>query len=88
MLATIGTVKKNYRIVFHYNKKHNEDKTIPTWVVKAKGTTYYVDHLESEVGFSTKETPDSPHTKGSLQFRGKLTILEDEEGAKTARIWR
>lgn len=44
------------------------------WVVKCKGETYYVDHLDSKVGFSTKETPESNHTKGSLQFKGTLTI--------------
>jgi hypothetical protein len=66
--------------VFHFNKKHNEDSTIPQWIVKTKGQTFYVNHLDSEVGFSTKETPDSPHTKGALQFRGTLEIVEDESG--------
>jgi len=47
------------------------------WIVKSKGQTFYVNHLESNVGFSTKETPDNPHTKGSLQFRGKLEIIKD-----------
>lgn len=74
------------RIVFHYNKKHNVDQTIPTWIVKHKGKTYYVHHLDSEVGFSTKETPDNDHTKGSLQFKGKLQIVEDDEGIITAKI--
>lgn len=39
------------------------------WVIKCKGETFYVNHLESSVGFSTKETPDNPHTKGSLKFK-------------------
>ena len=77
---------KKDRIVFHYNKAHNQDQSIPTWVVKHAGQTYYVDHLDSEVGFSTKETPDNDHTKGSLQFRGILTIVEDEQGKKTAHV--
>ena len=68
------------RIVFHYNKAHNQDSTIPQWVVKTKGQTFYVNHLDSEVGFSTKETPGSSHTKGSLQFRGKLEIIQTENG--------
>jgi hypothetical protein len=48
------------------------------WVIKAKGETYYVNHVdvESGVGFSTKETPDNIHTKGSLKFKGKLLIKE------------
>lgn len=69
--------EKKERVVFHYNKKHNEDQSIPTWIVKHKGKTYYVNHLDSEVGFSTKETPGSDHTKGALMFRGKLQIVEE-----------
>lgn len=63
--------------MFHYNKKHNEDNKIPQWVVKVKGQTFYVHHMDSTVGFSTKETPDNPHTKGSLQFKGLLKITEE-----------
>ena len=77
------------RIVFHFNKASIGNKDIPMWVVKHKGKTYYVNHLESEVGFTTKETPDNEHTQGSLQFKGKLLIrlvkvLEDEQ--RTAYI--
>lgn len=66
------------RVVFHFNKQHNTDASIPPWVIKHKGQTYYVNHLDSKVGFSTKETPDNEHTKGSLMFRGKLSIIEQE----------
>lgn len=76
---------KAERVVFHYNKAHNKDTSIPTWVVKSKGDTFYVHHLESSVGFRTKETPDSEHTKGSLQFKGKLK-LQEEDGVITAYI--
>ena len=64
------------RIVFHYNKAHNQDASIPPWIVKHKGQTYYVNHLDSKVGFSTKETPDNENTKAALMFRGKLSIVE------------
>jgi ribosomal protein L39E len=74
------------RIVFHYNKAHNQDTTIPQWVIKHKGNTYYVSHVSSKIGFATKETPDSEHTKGSLQFKGKLLITE-EDSVKTAEIY-
>ena len=67
------------RIVFHYNKAHNTNQSIPVWIIKHKGNTYYVHHLDSKVGFSTKETPDSDHTKGSLLFKGKLKIVEQNE---------
>lgn len=64
------------RIVFHFNKASLADPTIPMWVVKSKGQTHYVSHLESSIGFSTKETPDNEHTKGSIQFRGNLSIKD------------
>lgn len=32
--------------------------------------------MTSQVGFSTKETPDSEHTKASIKFRGSLELRE------------
>ena len=63
-------------IVFHYNKAHNLNQEIPPWVIKAKGETYYVNHIDVEknVGFSSRETPDNASTKAALKFKGKLTI--------------
>lgn len=74
--------------MFHYNKKHNEDTSVPPWVVKCKGQTFYVNHMEIApgVGFTTKETPDSPHTKASLQIKGTLTILTMEDYTQEARV--
>jgi len=68
-------------IVFHYNKKHNEDPSIPTWILKVKGQTYYVNHVTvmPGVGLTTKETPDNPHTKGAIKFKGLLKIDENLE---------
>jgi hypothetical protein len=62
-------------IVFHFNKAHLLDSSIPMWVVKVKGQTYYIHHLDSKIGFSTKETPENT-TKGSLKFRGTISIQE------------
>lgn len=73
------------RIVFHFNKAFLTDSTIPMWTIKHKGISYYVHHVESVVGFSTKETPDNEHTKGSIMFRGKLKITE-EDGVKIAWV--
>lgn len=67
--------------VFHFNKKHLEDSTIPMWVVKAKGKTYYVDHVRSTVPFSTKETPDNSHTKGAIKFKDVLVEIDDSNVA-------
>lgn len=82
--VTFSTTESS-RIVFHFNKKHLEDSSIPMWTLKHKGVTYYVHHLDSKIGFSTKETPDNEHTKGSLQFRGVLKIYE-ENGMSIASI--
>jgi hypothetical protein len=72
----------------HFNKMHLQDPTIPMWTVKHKGETYYVNHVEVEpgIGFSTKETPENPHTKGSLKFKGRLKI-EDNDGVINATIY-
>lgn len=67
--------KKGEEIVLHFNKAHNQDPSIPQWVVKYKGESHYVNHVEfKNVCFSSKETPSNPHTKGSLKFKGKLSI--------------
>jgi hypothetical protein len=49
------------------------------WVVKCRGDTYYVHHVDVEpgVGFSTKETPDNPSTKGSIKFKASLKIITE-----------
>jgi hypothetical protein len=59
---------------------HLQDSKIPMWTIKHKGSTYYVNHMDVEpgVGFSTKETPNNPHTKGSLKVKGKLKIEEND----------
>jgi len=81
-------IDKRTEIIFHFNKMHLQDTTIPMWVIKAKGQTYYVDHLDmdSGIGFSTKETPNNPSTKGSLKFKGKIQITTTDEGI-AARIY-
>lgn len=80
--------EKKEEIVFHFNKKHIQDPTIPMWVVKCRGDTHYVDHVDVSpgIGFSTKETPDNPHTKGSIKFKGQLSISV-EQNKTTAKIY-
>lgn len=64
-------------IIFHYNKKHNEDTSIPPWIIKCKGITYYIHHMNilPGIGFSTNETPDNEKTKATLKIKGRLKIL-------------
>ncbi len=64
------------RIVFHFNKASIGNPEIPPWTLKTRGQTFYAWHMESAIGFSSKETPDSPHTQGSIQFRGHLDVRE------------
>lgn len=68
-------------IVFHFNKKHLEDESIPMWVVKTKGKTYYVDHVTATVPWSTKETPDNAHTKGSIKLKNVLLTIDNNEAS-------
>jgi len=68
--------------VFHFNKAHIADPTIPMWVVKAKGETYYVNHVECNVPWSTKETSDNAHTKGSIKLRKCLIRINADNEAE------
>lgn len=61
-------------IVFHFNKGSIGNPNIPMWVFKVDGQTHYVHHAEfNNVSFATKETPDNPHTKGSLKVKGQFS---------------
>jgi len=51
------------------------------WVIKAKGESYYVDHVECNIPWSTKETPDNNHTKGSLKIKRCHLVIDDENVA-------
>ena len=75
-MKQILDIQKREEIIFHFNKAFLTDPSIPMWVIKTKGQTYYVNHIDSEIGFSTKETPDNPHTKGSIKFKGRIRIEE------------
>lgn len=51
------------------------------WVLKVKGETHYVNHVVANVGWSTKETPDNPHTKGSLKFKNVDVEIDENNNA-------
>lgn len=67
--------------MFHFNKKHLEDQTIPMWVIKTHGETFYVNHVDCEVPWSTKETPENSHTKGSIKVKNVLLTIDDHNAA-------
>lgn len=73
-------------VVFHFNKKHLEDSTIPMWVLKTHGETFYVNHVDAQMPWSTKETPDNSHTKGSLKFKEALLVIDDDNCATLTEL--
>lgn len=73
-------------VVFHFNKKHLEDETIPMWVVKTHGETFYVNHVTAQIPWSTKETPNSSHTKGSIKFKRCLLTIDDNNDATLSEL--
>ena len=72
--------------MFHFNKGHLVNPEIPMWVLKVKGQSYYVNHVEANVGFSTKESPDNPSTKGSLKFKKVNVEIKDGDAKIYASV--
>lgn len=68
-------------LVFHFNKAHLSDPAIPMWSIKAKGKTFYVNHVDCNLPWSTKETPDNSHTKGSIKIRDCVLTIDSENCA-------
>jgi hypothetical protein len=68
-------------VVFHFNKKHLEDSTIPMWILKARGETYYVNHVDCSVPWSTKETPDNAGTKGAIKVKNCFVTIDEDNCA-------
>jgi len=56
------------------------------WVVKSHGVTFYVNHVDAEVPWSTKETPNNDHTKGSLKFKNCKLIIDDDNCATITKL--
>ena len=72
--------------MFHFNKKHLEDQTIPMWVLKFHGETLYVNHVDCSIPWSTKETPDNSHTKGSIKVKEVLLQIDDDNCATLSKL--
>lgn len=73
-------------VVFHFNKKHLEDETIPMWVLKFHGETLYVNHVSCTVPWTTKETPDNSHTKGSIKVKDVLLRIAEDNTAEISTL--
>ena len=72
--------------MFHFNKGHLTDPTLPMWIIMAKGKTYYVEHVEASVPWTTKETPDNVRTKGALKFKDCLITIDDDNCAHISTL--
>lgn len=72
----LGTCRE---VEFYFNKLSLQMPTVPMWVVRTKGKTFYVNSLNSQMGFDTKERPDHPSTKGLIRFR-KANLTIDASG--------
>lgn len=51
------------------------------WVIKTKGQTFQVKHVNCNAPFATKETPDNPSTKGSIKFKNVDVVIDDNDEA-------
>ena len=56
------------------------------WVIKTAGETFYVNHVDADLPWSTKETEDNPHTKGSLKFKEVLLTIDENNNAKLSKL--
>ncbi len=56
------------------------------WVLKFHGETLYVNHVDCEVSWSTKETPDNSHTKGSIKVKDVLLQIDDDNCARLSKL--
>lgn len=72
------------RVDFHFNKKHLEYPWIPMWVLKTKGQTFYVHHVNALCPWTTRETPSNESTKGSIRLRN-CSLEIDADGVATLR---
>lgn len=56
------------------------------WVVKTHGESFYVEHVDCEVPWSTKETPANSHTKGSIKVKHCLLTIDDDNCARITTL--
>ncbi len=56
------------------------------WVLKTHGETFYVDHVTSDMPWSTKETPDNSHTKGSIKVKEVLLQIDEHNCATLSKL--
>lgn len=55
------------------------------WVIKTQGKTFYVNHVDCNLPWSTKETANNPHTKGSIKIKECVLTIDDANCASLDR---
>lgn len=64
-------------IDFHFNKGSLEFPFLPMWVLKTKGMSFYINHIDSNIPWSTRELPEGA-TRGMIRLKnGDITIAAD-----------
>jgi hypothetical protein len=66
---------------FHFNKISLEFPFMPRWMLKANGKSYYVAHMNAQMGFDTREL-EAGSTLGMLRFR-QCSITLDADNVAT-----
>jgi len=56
------------------------------WVIKTHGESFYVNHVTSQLNWTTKETPDNERTKGSIKFKECLLTIDPENNAMISNL--
>jgi len=56
------------------------------WVVKTHGESFYVNHVTSQLNWTTKETPDNERTKGSIKFKECLLTIDPDNNATISTL--
>lgn len=72
------SIEKCRVVDIHFNKKSLEIPSIPMWVVKTRGKTYYVNHINCQLPWNTMEKAEGA-TRGLIRVSG-CSLLIDKEG--------
>lgn len=56
------------------------------WILKTHGETFYVNHVECNIPWSTKETVDNPSTKGSIKIKDCLLTIDEDNCATISTL--
>lgn len=64
-------------IDFHFNKGSLEFDFLPMWVLKTKGRSYYINHIDCNIPWSTRERPTDA-TRGMIRIKSGDIIIDGE----------